>query len=135
MPSIHEPGQPVGRVALVAWKPAREAARAVAAALPLLRAAHKVHVAIWPEAGQDPGEDGGRQIAGYLGSHGVHGEISRSGPATREVGEYLLSMASDVGADLLVMGCYGHGRLREWALGGATRSVLRSMTVPVLMAH
>lgn len=138
IPRIHD-GQAIGRVALVAWKPAREAARAVAASLPLLRAARKVHVAVWTEGdgggdGAD-GPDGTSEIATYLDRHGVKAEVNRCGPATREVGEYLLSMASDVGADLLVMGCYGHGRIREWALGGATRSVLRSMTVPVLMAH
>ena len=61
----------------------------------------------------------------------VHREVA---PA-REVGELLLSKAADLGADLLVMGCYGHGRAREWVLGGASRTVLQSMTVPVLMAH
>jgi nucleotide-binding universal stress UspA family protein len=52
-----------------------------------------------------------------------------------DAGEHLLSMAADTGADLLVMGCFGHSRAREWVLGGATRSILQSMTVPVLMSH
>jgi nucleotide-binding universal stress UspA family protein len=56
-------------------------------------------------------------------------------PMPQPPGEALLSLASDVGADLLVMGCYGHTRTREFLLGGATRTVLESMTLPVLMAH
>ena len=53
----------------------------------------------------------------------------------REIGERLLSLASDINADLLVMGCYGHSRSFEWALGGATRTILHSATVPVFLVH
>jgi nucleotide-binding universal stress UspA family protein len=128
--------EPVGRVVLVAWKETREAARAVSAALPLLQKAGKVHVAIWEdpssvkELAQAP-----LDIAQSLRAHGVEAEVHRHGPASREVGEFLLSRATDLSADLIVMGCYGHGRAREWVLGGASRTVLQSMTVPVLMAH
>ena len=73
-------------------------------------------------------------IERYLGLHGIPAEVHSYGAHSRDVGEYMLSLASD-SADLLVMGCYGHGRIREWVLGGATHSVLRSMTLPVLMAH
>jgi nucleotide-binding universal stress UspA family protein len=132
----HHQGGDIGRVVLLAWKPTREAAHALAGALPLLRAADKVHVASWSEDDVEATSGDDRaDIERYLRGHGIAAEVHGYGPASREVGEYLLSLASDVGADLLVMGCYGHGRMREWVLGGATRSVLRSMTLPVLMAH
>ena len=62
-------------------------------------------------------------------------ELRRYSETPASTGELILSMAADLGADLVVMGCYGHSRAREWALGGATRTLLASMTVPVLMAH
>jgi nucleotide-binding universal stress UspA family protein len=61
--------------------------------------------------------------------------MHRRNGAPESVGDALLSLAADTSADLLVMGCYGHTRAREWVLGGATRTVLKSMTLPVLMAH
>jgi nucleotide-binding universal stress UspA family protein len=133
LPHRHDRSE-IGRVALLAWKPTREAAHALAGSLPLLGKADKVHVAMWNEDG-DASPEGRAEIDRYLRAHGITAEVHGYGPESRDVGEYLLSLAHDVGADLLVMGCYGHGRMREWALGGATRSVLRSMTVPVLMAH
>jgi nucleotide-binding universal stress UspA family protein len=74
-------------------------------------------------------------IVGYLRLHGVQAEFRREVAMTSEVGEQLLSLAADERSDLLVMGCYGHGRAREWALGGVTRTVIESMTLPVLMSH
>jgi nucleotide-binding universal stress UspA family protein len=133
LPHRHAGGD-IGRVVLLAWKPTREAAHALAGALPLLQAADKVHVAMWDEA--DATQAANRaDLKNYLRLHGIAADVHDYGPESRDVGEYLLSLAADVGADLLVMGCYGHGRMREWVLGGATRSVLRTMTVPVLMAH
>jgi nucleotide-binding universal stress UspA family protein len=70
-----------------------------------------------------------------LARHGVNAEIEQTVSADLPVGEVLLSRAADLGVDLLVMGAYGHSRARELLLGGATRSLLRSMTVPVLMSH
>jgi len=133
LPHHHVPAD-IGRVALLAWKPTREAAHALAGSLPLLQKADKVHVAVWNE-GEDAPAEVCADIDRYLGLHGIDAEVHSYGAQSRDVGEYLLSLASDVSADLLVMGCYGHGRIREWVLGGATRSVLRSMTLPVLMAH
>lgn len=121
----------VGRTVLVAWKEARQAARALSAALPWLQRSRQVHVVCFGEAPDAPL----RSLQGYLQAHGV-GITPHAGDAEDdEVGNRLLSLAADVGADLLVMGCYGHGRAREWVLGGATRTVLRTMTLPVLMAH
>ncbi len=124
----------VPRDVLVAWKPTREAARAVAAAMPWLRQAARVHVAIQPEfddglVALDPA------LERWLQVHDVAAPVlcHRLGPG--DAGEGLLSLAADIGAGLLVMGCYGHARAREWVLGGASRSVLRAMTLPVLMVH
>ena len=127
----------IGRIALVAWKESREAARALSAALPLLQRAEHVHVAAWGEEGLSAGwtTSPALDVLAYLRRHGIEATMHREGVVTRDVGGFLLSRAADLGADLLVMGCYGHGRAREWALGGASRTVLESMTLPVLMAH
>jgi nucleotide-binding universal stress UspA family protein len=77
----------------------------------------------------------GADIALHLARHGVKAQIERTVSAGIPVGEVLLSRVADLGADLIVMGAYGHSRAREVLLGGATRSVLRSMTVPILMSH
>ena len=126
---------PVGKVVLVAWKASSESARALAAALPLLRGADKVHLATWDDPAPRDRPDAPIDVVGYLARHDVRAELRSYGPASRELGEHLLSLAVDIGAGLLVMGCYGQSRAREWALGGATRTVLQSMTMPVLMAY
>ena len=125
---------PVGRNVLVAWNDSPQSAHALSAALPLLQAAKQVHVATWG-ADEAPLADPPLDLAGYLAQHGVRAEIRRHGAAGRDIGELILSLAADLQADLLVMGCYGHRRARELVLGGASRTVLRSMTLPVLMAH
>jgi nucleotide-binding universal stress UspA family protein len=124
----------IGRDVLLAWKPTREAARAVAGAMPLLQRARSVHIVGW-SAGASEHEADPPDLAGYLRAHGVEARLVVHAAAPAEVGEGLLSLAADVDADLLVMGCYGHSRALEWALGGASRTILRSMTLPVLMAH
>ena len=121
----------VGRTVLVAWKETRTSARAVSAALPWLQRAGQVHAVGFGEDVDGPL----KALQIYLQVHGVQIKTHAGGPEGNHVGERLLSRAADVGADLLVMGCYGHGRTREWVLGGATRTVLSSMTLPVLMAH
>ena len=113
----------------VAWKESRESARAVTAALPLLQAAKAVHVGVDTEvADKSP-------LQRYLQRHGVEAQCHTLVTEASQAGEIMLSMAADVGADLMVMGCYGHSRARELVLGGASRSVLEAMTVPVLMTH
>jgi nucleotide-binding universal stress UspA family protein len=121
-----------GRV-LIGWDGSREAARAINDALPLLQAAASVTV-LTVDDDRDhaiPGVD----IALHLARHGVTAQVENTVSAGVGVGDVLLSRAMDVGADLLVMGAYGHSRVRELVLGGATRTVLDSMTVPVLMSH
>jgi len=125
-----------GKRPLIAWNGSLEAVRAITAALPLLRRAEQVTVAMFnAEVGGDAhGEEPGADIALYLARHGVKVEVMRS-PTPIDTGNAILSLAATIGADLLVMGCYGHSRLREKILGGATRTVLATMTLPVLMAH
>lgn len=125
----------IGDVVAIAWKPAPEAARAVSAAMPFLQRAREVHVLTWGEE-SEPAVGGAQlDLASYLRAHGVEATWQRGGPEPEAIGELLLSRVADLGADLLVMGCYGHSRAREWVLGGASRTVLAAMTVPVLMTH
>ncbi|HET8746541.1 MAG TPA: universal stress protein [Ramlibacter sp.] len=134
VPHIGAPAT-IGSTVAIAWKETPEAARAVSAALPWLRKARRVHILSW---GEEPDAGVGGQplgLASYLASHGVPFTWDRAGAERQQVGELLLSRAFDLGADLLVMGCYGHSRAREWILGGATRTILQSMTLPVLMVH
>jgi len=123
-----------GKVALVAWKNTRESARALSAALPFLRRCEHVHVVAWDENdGTEP--EAPLDVERYLCRHGIGIRMHRRDTAPESIGDALLSLVADTSADLLVMGCYGHSRAREWVLGGATRAILQSMTVPVLMAH
>ena len=125
----------VGDTAVVAWKETRESARAVAAALPLLQRARKVHVVAWGEARESPVRGQRLDLRRFLHLHGVDAEWHAGESEPKPIGERLLSRAFDLEADLLIMGCYGHSRARELVMGGASRTVLRSMTLPVLMAH
>jgi len=127
----------VGRRVLIGWNATREATRAVNDAMPLLAAADVVTVlTIDAREGPDAhGELPGADISPHLARHGVKAAIERTVSAGVPAGEVLLSRAADLGADLLVIGAYGHSRMRELLLGGATRSILQSMTVPVLMSH
>lgn len=123
-----------GRTVLIAWKDTAASARAVTAALPMLRLATSVHVASWDESAEAAATES-LSIEHFLRRHAVTAKIHRGGRPTAHVGELLLSLAADLQADMIVMGCYGHSRAREWLLGGVTRTLLQSMTVPVLMAH
>ena len=127
----------IGRRALIGWNATREATRAVNDAMPLLMAAEIVTVlTIDARGGPDAhGEVPGADISLHLARHGVKTTIERTVSAGIPAGDVLLSRAADLGADLLVMGANGHSRVRELLLGGATRSILQSMTVPVLMSH
>lgn len=122
--------------ALVAWNASREAARAVNDAMPLLRACPKVTVlAINPERGiRGHGDTPAADICLHLARHGINAEAAHTIASDIGEGDALLSYAADISAELVVMGAYGHSRLREWAFGGVTRTLLRSMTVPVFMS-
>ena len=129
--------KPLGRQVLVAWNSSREAAQAVSGALPLLKQAGHVHVIAFnpDEAGVAHGQEPGADVGLFLTRHGVKVTVSRHDAQDVDVGNQLLSRAFDVSADLIVMGAWGHSRLQELVLGGVTRTILDSMTVPVLMAH
>ena len=100
----------------------------------MLERARRVHVLSSSDA--DDAVSGQRlALDSYLKLHGVEATWHRETGEPELLGELLLSRAFDLEADLLVMGCYGHSRAREWVLGGTSRTVLRSMTLPLLMAH
>lgn len=128
----------IDRHALVAWDGSRAATRALTDALPLLRRSASVTLVLFNPARQYGvhGELPGADIALFLARHGVKVAVLRQDtPPGLDVGNALLSLAADVAADLLVMGAYGHMRWREVLMGGVTRTVLQSMTLPVLMSH
>jgi nucleotide-binding universal stress UspA family protein len=122
---------------MLCWNASRESARAASDALPLLRAASKVIVlCVDPRSsnyghGAEPGAD----VAAWLARHDVKVTVQRDAASDSDVGSVILSRAADHEVDLVVMGLYGHSRLREMVLGGASRTLLASMTVPVFMSH
>jgi nucleotide-binding universal stress UspA family protein len=131
-----QPGRPFDNV-LIAWSGTREATRGVHDAMAILQAAKSVTVlAVNPGRGiNGDGEVPAEDMAAHLARHGVTATAMHTVAVDIDIGNVLLNGISDVGADLLVMGAYGHSRAREMMLGGATRTVLRHMTVPVLMSH
>jgi nucleotide-binding universal stress UspA family protein len=125
----------VGRFPMLAWDGSLSAARAVTGALPIFEKAERVDVAVFTgDAADVYGDQPGDDIALYLARHGVNANVIRSDSAI-DGGRPLLTLANDRGADLIVMGGYGHARLREFVMGGVTRTVLQVMNLPVLMAH
>jgi len=124
----------IGKRVMVAWNGSVEAAKAVTAALPLLRGAEQVTLAVLGSSADTLGESPGADIALYLARHGVNVEVLRR-PEPADPGKAILSLAADFNVDLLVMGAYGHSRFREMMLGGATRTILAAAALPVLMAH
>jgi nucleotide-binding universal stress UspA family protein len=120
---------------LLAWNASREATRATTDALPFLKAADKVVVAPVKPDRAAHGEAPGTDIGLYLSRHGVRVEVAAIQGTDLDAGNALLSRAADLSIDLIVMGGYGHSRMSELILGGVTRTMLESMTVPVLMSH
>ncbi|MCA3304218.1 MAG: universal stress protein [Roseomonas sp.] len=127
----------IGKRVLVGWNASREATRALHDALPLIAKAETATVFLAnPKRGLGAhGEEPGADIARHLARHGLKVEVAKAIADDVPDSALLLNHASDIGADLLVMGAYGHSRLREFILGGVTRSLLREMTVPVLLSH
>jgi nucleotide-binding universal stress UspA family protein len=125
---------PPGATVIVCWNGLREASRAAIGALPLLKTAARVIVlTIDAEKGEQP--EAGERAGQWLARHGVKVTVQRDTAAASDVGNVILSRAADAAADLVVMGIYGHSRMREFVLGGASRTLLASMTVPLLIAH
>ena len=127
----------VGQNVLIAWKETRESARAVSDALPLLKRAEKVVVMPVASPGDSFSGDAqsGAGIVAWLARHGIAAQVRAEVADDIDVGNLLLSRASDLATDLLVMGAYSRARLAERVAGGVTRVILETMTVPVLMSH
>lgn len=118
----------------IAWDGSKTAARAVRALVGLLDLVEKITVVVG-DKGRNLDEDPGADVALHLARHGKPVTVSRIPSPGGDVAAAILNFVSDNGIDMVVMGGYGHSRFREFILGGATRGMLDSMTVPVLMAH
>ena len=126
----------IGRNVVIAWKAARESARAVFDALPILELAEQVQILEIQEGGRrGDALAADTSIALALSRHGIKPTLRTSIAGDIGVGDEILSRIADMGADLLVMGAYGHSRMRELVFGGATRHIVRHMTVPTLLSH
>jgi nucleotide-binding universal stress UspA family protein len=126
----------IGRNVVIAWKAGRESARAVFDAVPILQGAEKVHILEIKERGDDAkGLAPDTSIAAALARHGIKSSVRTSVAPDISIGDEILSRLADLDADLLVMGAYGHSRMRELVFGGATRHIARHMTVPTLLSH
>jgi nucleotide-binding universal stress UspA family protein len=120
--------------AVIAWNGGSTAARAMRAALPLLRLAKKVTVVV-VEDGKRRADMAGADAATYLARHGFDVTVRTIMRQPTGIGQTLIGFVQEVNGDWLVMGAYGHSRIREFILGGTTASILKAMTIPVLMAH
>jgi nucleotide-binding universal stress UspA family protein len=126
----------IGHSVTVAWNGSAEAVRAITSAIPLLKRARRVDLVVF-NASKDAGlhgEDPGADMALYLARHGIKVAVTAT-DAGRDDGDALLSFAADAGADLIVMGAYGHSRFREFLLGGMTRTALASSPVALWLTH
>jgi nucleotide-binding universal stress UspA family protein len=133
VPYIQKRGLTLERV-LVCWDGGRTAARAVGDAMPFLERAKAVDIVIVAEERKND-EITGATMSEHLARHGVAAQVKRLARGDIAIEDVILSYAADSGADFMVMGGYGHSRLREFILGGVTRGILASMTLPVLMSH
>jgi nucleotide-binding universal stress UspA family protein len=134
VPYVQTQGVTLDRV-LVCWDGSRPATRAIADALPFLRRAKAIDiVAVSGERGKGS-ELVGTNMARHLARHGLQVELKRLSAGKVDVPAAITAHAVETGADFMVMGGYGHSRLREFILGGVTRTVLTSSTIPVLMSH
>jgi nucleotide-binding universal stress UspA family protein len=120
---------------MVCWDGSRAAARAIGDAVPLLKQSKRVEIVIVANERGKEEEIAGADLGEHLARHDLNVEVKRTVLSDVDVADILLSHAADSGADFMVMGGYGHSRLREFVLGGVTRSIFRTMTVPVLMSH
>jgi nucleotide-binding universal stress UspA family protein len=135
VPPNSRPGNAIHRV-LVCWRNTREAARAVAEAVPFLEKATKVTIlSVDPEQKGDGRSDPLVDIARHISHYGTPVEVAIEQSQGRDVSDVILEQARTMSADLIVMGGYGHSRAREWILGGATRNTLLTSEFPILMAH
>ena len=124
-----------GNNVMLCWNGSREAVRAATGALPLLRSAAKVSLLMVDPSKASAASKPGADVAQWLARHGVKATLQHDSAEGSHVGGVILSRAADRDVDLIVMGLYGHSRMRELVMGGASRTLLASMTVPLLVAH
>jgi nucleotide-binding universal stress UspA family protein len=135
VPEAHKATEPPRRV-LIAWSPEREATRAVHDALPLLQGAELVTILVVAEGGTISGEEeAGADIARHLARHDINTDVKHVPANGRTAQMVITDEARYLGADLIVMGGYGHSRLSEWVFGGVTRDMMADLKTPVLLAH
>jgi nucleotide-binding universal stress UspA family protein len=134
VPFIQKGGMTLHRI-MICWDGSRAASRAVADALPLLKKSKQVEVVIVSDKPNKIDEMPGADLGQHLARHSLRVDIKQITSPDIDVPSTILSHAADSFADMIVMGGYGHSRLREFILGGVTRGLLESMTVPVLMSH
>lgn len=127
---------PAPKRVMIAWNETAEALSAVKAAMPVLATAEEVHVVIVDPPAHGPSRsDPGGPLSQYLARHDIRAEISVLSRTLPRVSDVLIRHGTDMNADLLVMGAYGHSRVREAIFGGATRNMLEHCPLPVLLAH
>lgn len=134
VPFIQKGGVKLDRI-MVCWDGGRAATRAIADSMPLLKKAKQVEIVMIATKSAKGDEIAGADLGQHLARHGLKIDVKRITSPDIDVASTILSYAADSSADMIVMGGYGHSRLREFILGGATRGILESMTVPVLMSH
>jgi nucleotide-binding universal stress UspA family protein len=134
VPYIQKAGLKLGKV-LVCWDGSRAAARAAGDALPFLSRADEIEVLIVAGERGKGDEIPGADVGQHLARHGLKVDVKRIVAGDTDVANTILSYVADSATDLIVMGGYGHSRLREFILGGVTRGILEAMTVPTLMSH
>jgi nucleotide-binding universal stress UspA family protein len=125
----------VGRRIVIAWNGSRESARAVKDALPVLERAERVSIVCVGLTRPGGNVQAGAELAQYLTLHGIEASLDNLNETSAPVGDTILDRARELKADLLVMGAYGHSRLREFVLGGVTKRILERSAIPVLMSH
>ena len=134
VPYIQKGGLKLDRV-MICWDGSRAATRAIADAMPFLQKANQVDIVMVASKKAKDDEIPGVDLAQHLARHGLKIDVKRITATETDVGSTILSYAADSSADMIVMGGYGHSRLREFILGGVTRGLLESMTVPELMSR
>jgi len=134
VPHDHKQGLKLDRI-VICWDGSRPAARAIADSLPFLERAKSIDIVVVTGERDKSGEITGTNMRRHLARHGINVEIKHITGDGAGVQSALLAHATETQSDFMVLGGYGHSRLREFILGGVTRSILRSMVVPVLMSH
>ena len=134
VPYIQRGGLKLDRI-MVCWDGSRAAARAVADSLPFLQKAKQVEIVIVASKSGKQDEVPGADLGQHLARHGLKVDVKRITSPDIDVTSTILSYAADSSADMIVMGGYGHSRFREFILGGVTRGILETMTIPALMSH